>query len=290
MDYTPHGIVGITPRAPIGAAITIGIKPQSVGRSPGFPIEKDRFHIVEPRENDQGYKPHHPSFGWYNKADATKRRALDGQIVHATWADCFEQMALAYKLPGVTPPNNKAPMCRGDGVEALRFFGEKGQDDWRKVPCDIETCRYRQKNGRQPPACKPRTGLVFRLDWSRHAIAEHNPPTPTVLYTSGGFNTFKSILGMKAELDSAAKVLGQMLGLDGPMPYTPAGLRFRLTLHQGKGSKSDHRATYWYTQVSLIDSATDHLQRQAEMIAEQRERYQSLPDFRADVKMIGGEE
>ena len=66
---TTTGIHGVRGREPIGAALTIGIKGPR-----GNPIEKDRFHLLEPRESKDKKRKPSPLFRFFNNAPPEKRR------------------------------------------------------------------------------------------------------------------------------------------------------------------------------------------------------------------------
>ena len=91
MSTMTTGIQGVRGREPIGAALTIGIKgPRKA------PIEKDRFHLLEPSESagkdgQPARRAPSPLFTFFNNAPAVKRRFVRGIIAHQRWNDCFEQ-------------------------------------------------------------------------------------------------------------------------------------------------------------------------------------------------------
>ena len=137
MTYNqPQGIAGLKGREPVGAALTIGIKGAN-----GAPTEKDRFHIVWPRENPAGIRPHHPAFKRFNEAPVDKRTLVLGDLVHATRAECFEFSYRNQKSAGQPAHPNKVPFCVGNGDRARRYFGldKEGAHDFRDIVCPGET-------------------------------------------------------------------------------------------------------------------------------------------------------
>ena len=252
--WIPDGIVGVTGTEPVGAALTIGIK----DRAKGFPIEKDRLHIMEPHEGPDGRRAPHPSFGWWNGAPPEKRKVVRGIIAHASWGACLQQHYLCYRGKGLAVPPSNRPACRGDGNEAERFIGEKGDNDWRRIPCPGEACQYRNAE-KGPAACKPTTRFLFRIDWSHspELVDRYNPPTPIVRFSSGGWHTYRSILGLKQSLDKAAAAMGLE-------SYSPIGYRFTFQLTEGT-SKKDGGRRFPKIEVSPDESAIDFLVRSQQM-------------------------
>lgn len=176
---TPDHIEGLEGRSPIGAALTLGIKHQSRG----FPVEKDRFHFVQPYEAE-GRREHHPGFAFFNHGDVAKRRMVRGRLVHASQADCFEHHLKAQVLTKGHP--NKRPACVGDGKTALRWQGGDAED-FVEIKCPHERCEYRLST---PPKCKPFMRFLFQPIWNDDRF-----PQPLVKFTSGSWNTVRNFIG-----------------------------------------------------------------------------------------------
>jgi hypothetical protein len=193
----PQGIAGLRGREPVGAALAIGVKKNGNG----FPIERDRFHLVAPRE-EKGNRPYLPQFAAFNTAPPERRQMIRGNLVHASRAECFDYQLKAQVLPGGKAHPNRRPACVGDGVRAVRWTGQ-GADDFRQITCPNERCEYRQEiKGAKP--CKPRMRLLFRIRWP-----DGNPlPTPLVKLTSGSWNSTANALGFFKHLESIAQHLG----------------------------------------------------------------------------------
>lgn len=204
-------------RDPIGAAVSIGIKS---GR--GFPVDKDRFFIVSPREVD-GIRPQLPQFAPFHHQPAEKRRILRGVLTHATRAECFEHRLLMQAFPkGYPAPRSHPrmkPVCEGDGKHAVRWMQEA--DDFQPIRCPNDLCEFRQTT---PPLCKPFMRVLFSLRWP-----DGNPlPTPLVKYTSGAWSTTANWVGFFDALDTAIKWCVEEQGI-WPAP-TYYGLPFTMSL------------------------------------------------------------
>lgn len=263
------GVAGLRGSEPIGAALTIGRKPE---QGAGFPIEKDRFHLVLPYDVD-GRRPVHPSFGSFNAAPVDRRRTIRGVIAHASWSDCLDQRLQAYRLPHPWRPHpGKLPACTGNAVVASRYHGERGPDDFRQMPCPGEKCPYRQpgtKDGKpQPPPCKYFTRFLFRIDWTGTGYATSGAPTPLVKFTSGGIYTYRAILGLKESLDAAAAAIGVET-------YSPFGARFTLTLMER--SNPEAKTRFPVIVASMDESAPDFLLASSRRLLETRTALLSLP-------------
>ena len=216
MTDVPKGIAGLEGRENYGAVLSMGIK-----SSNGFPIEKDRFHIVWPQEDANGVRPHHPQFAVFNRADAEHRRVILGQLVHHTKDECFEYSYRCQVAPRLPSHPKKVPVCRGNGERAMRWTGQ----EFGEIPCPAEKCEYRQPNGNKPAPCKPWMRFAFRLCWRDRAS---DLPTPATKFTSGGWNTIKNFLGFFEAIERAA----EGVGFEG---YSLMGFRFTIQLVEKKG-------------------------------------------------------
>lgn len=255
---TFHGIAGVVGVEPIAAALTVGVKHSERG----FPVEKDRFHVMEPRQSGDGKRRVHPAFGWYAKAPVEKRLIVPAIIVHDSWEACLEQHLSAWRLPDVAAPPS-GPACQGDGVNARRFYGAKSADDWRAITCPHELCQYRKPRKGAVP-CKPLTRLVARFDWpteTRDAVRAAGVMQDVGVvfrFTSGAWSTYRAILGLRQSLDAAAVALGAVDG-NGRPAYSPLGLRFTLMLTEGRGEVDGKATRYPTVYAALSGSAPDFI-------------------------------
>ena len=245
----PEGIEGLSGREPIGAAVTIGIKH---GR--GFPVEKDRFHIVSPRDVD-GVRPHLPSFAFFNQAKPEHRTVLKANILHRTRAQCFEHRLVLQAFPkGYPAPRahpNMRPVCEGDGSRAVRWSQDAAGDDFSDIRCPHKLCEFRQTN---PPSCKPFMRLLFRLRWNNPDL-----PTPLVKLTSRSWETTANFIGLFDMLDTAARELG----IPDPTLY---GFPFTMTLVER--TKAAKQARYSIITVSPDQDPIDFFLAQKERLAQ----------------------
>lgn len=206
-------IAGTEGREPVGVVLSCGIKK---GGS-GFPVEKDRYHLVQPRE-ENGMRPHHPAFAAFNQAQVDKRKMIRGNLVHATKAECFEGYLRKQTGPSsIRMHPNRMPFCQGDGVHARRWMGG-APDDFTEIRCPNEQCEYRLTT---PATCKPFSRILFRIRWP-----DGNPlPSMLCKYTSGGWYTYTNLLGF---FDYLERTAGE-IGLE---KYSLFGFPFTMTLTQ----------------------------------------------------------
>lgn len=276
-DIRRDRIAGTEGREPVGVVLSAGIKK---GGS-GFPIEKEHYHLVQPRE-DNGSRPHHPAFAAFNHAPSEKRRTIRGNLVHATREECFEGYLRnqTSKQLGMHP--NRMPYCQGDGVHAVRWMGE-GADNFADIKCPNEQCEYRLTT---PPACKPFSRILFRLRWP-----EGNPlPAMLCKYTSGGWYTYSNLLGFFEYLERTAAEIGLER-------YSLFGFPFTLTLTQQ--TKPSAKTRFPVTVITPEADPVEFFARQSEQLKLARATtYEALEDQREpaieyeDVKSInvpGGE-
>lgn len=203
-------IKGLSGREPIGAVVSIGVK----DKNKGFPTQTDRFHIVQPKA-ENNVRPLHSAFASFNAAVPEKRQVIRGNLVHATMDECFEHHLKAQVLRKAHP--NKKPACVGNGIKATRWEGP-GPDDFMEIKCLNELCEYRQTT---PAKCKPFMRFLFRVRWQDGV----NFPTPLVKFTSGAWNTTANFLGFWEYMEGTAKQLGLT-------DYTLFGFPFILSLHR----------------------------------------------------------
>ncbi len=243
-----EGIDGLKGREPVGVAVTIGIKSQR-----GFPVEKNKFHLVSPRDVD-GVRPHLPQFAFFNGAKDEHRKVLKGNLLHRSRAQAFEHRLTMQAFPkGYGTPRGhpgKRPVCEGDGKLASRWMQDDAGNKFANIKCPNRVCEFRQMD---PPACKPFMRLLFRLRWSNADL-----PTPLAKFTSRSWETTSNILGLFEMLDSAA---GE-LGISEPTLY---GFPFTLTLIER--TKAARKARYPVVIVTPDQDPVDFFLAQRERLA-----------------------
>ena len=209
-----RGIEGLRGREPIGVVAAIGKKDSARG----FPTEKDRWHLVSPREVD-GVRHPVEVYSAFNRAAPENRKMLRGTLVHAAPGQSFSYHLKAQVLPDQPAHPNRRPACVGDGRLAVRWSGA-GADEFAKIPCPHERCQYRQPQGRKPAACKPWGQLIFQLRW------KEGSPLPSMLakFTTGGWNTCANLVGFFEHL---AEVCGTA---SAGRPVSLVGFPFLMTL------------------------------------------------------------
>jgi hypothetical protein len=254
-------ISGTTGREPVGVVLSCGVKKAGGG----YPVEKDRFHLVVPRE-DNGVRPHHPAFAAFNAAATGKRQLVRGNLVHGTKGECWEGYLRAQTGPksvGMHP--NRRPFCQGDGVRAERWSGEE-PDDYMAIQCPNERCEYRLTT---PPACKPFSRLLFRLRWP-----DGNPlPSMLCKYTSGGWYTYSNLLGFFDYLENSAK----QIGLE---QYSLFGFPFSLALTQQ--TKPAAKTRFPVVVIAPEADPVEFFARQSEQLSQLRgTAFEALEDQRA---------
>lgn len=198
MTTEPRGIAGVKGREPIGASLTIGIKES--GR--GFPVQKDRFHIVARRVDGSGIKPALPAFHAFNSASPEHRRMVYGNLVHASEAACFHWARRNQVGPSGAHPQMR-PFCVGDGVKAVRWMGgEPG--NFQEIDCPNERCEFAQRPANKKPIpCKPAMRFLFRLRWHKGTM-----PSVVVQFASGSWNTTRNFVGLFESIANTAQNLG----------------------------------------------------------------------------------
>lgn len=258
MTIRKDKIAGTEGRQPVGVVLSAGIKKAGGG----FPVEKEHYHLVVPRE-DNGTRPHHPAFAAFNSAPSEKRRMVRGNLVHATKGECFEGYLRnqASKQLGMHP--NRRPYCQGDGVHAIRWMGDE-PDNYVDIKCPNEQCEYRLTT---PAACKPFSRLLFRLRWP-----EGNPLPPMLCkYTSGGWYTYTNLLGFFEYLDRTAREIGLV-------HYSLFGFPFTMTLTQQ--TKPSAKTRFPVTVITPEADPVEFFARQSEQIKlAQGAQFEALPDL-----------
>lgn len=192
------GIEGLKGREPVGCSVTVGTKAPGAG----FPIQKDRFHIVSRRQNPDGVKPHLSAFEGFHNAAPEYRRTLLGNIVHATRAQCFE-----YHLKNQVGPNgahpDMRPFCVGNGRQAERWLG-KEPDNFKVIECPHDQCEFRTAPAQgKPIPCKPWMRFYFRLRWRKGAM-----PEMLAQFTSASWHTTRNFVGLFDYVERSARQLG----------------------------------------------------------------------------------
>ncbi len=250
-----RGIDGLIGREPVGAVLSVGIKGPS-----GNPVEKDRFHLLEPRPKTktiQRYqksvnievRDHHPRFRPFNEAPAVERQTVNCQIVHQDELQCFDYHLLAYRAKGHPSHPKRRPFCVGDGERAERYVGlVDGEHRFEDIVCPHDRCEFRVRaktpNGLRPATCKPWGRLLFRIVWRTG-----NLPTTLVKWSTGGWASIKNALGFFDYVrESAHMILGDR-------PYTLGGFEFTLTL--GEGTDPEQRTRFPVVSFSPLTDPVD---------------------------------
>lgn len=250
-DRPVRGIAGLTPRESFGAALTIGRKhPQR-----GFPIEKDRFHIVLPIEDANGVRQPHPRYQGFNAAAPEHRRVVYGQFMHASITDSWTFNRRCQTVKGKPSHPYRVPFCVGDGVKAVRYAGfVEGDHRFDEIVCPGDRCEYAQptqgRNGRKgPPLCKPWGKLAFRLWWR-----EGSPLQPvSCKFTTGSWHSISNIEGLFVKA-------GQLAAAMGLERWHLIGFRFSLTLSEKTNPREQSR--FPVVSVTEIDDLAAHLEAQ----------------------------
>lgn len=256
----PEGIAGLVGRPPIGADVTMGRKVPGGGVT-----AKDCFHIVEPRENEQGVKPYIVRFSAFNGAKPEFRRSLSCALVYKTRAQSFtynvgmRAFPKAYSAPRARP--NMAPVCQGDGKRAIRWT--QHEDENKEIVCPNDQCQFRQSKD-----CRPYSQIIFQLRW-----AKGDMPTPICRLTSKGWGTAINLLGFFDQLTEQATELG----LEDPSYY---GFPFTMQLVQR--TKPRERRKWWEIVVTPEQDIVSFFQWQKERLAELQAPLAglSIPDLR----------
>lgn len=216
----PNGIDGLEGREQVGAVVTIGRKDSNRG----FPIEKDRFHIVWPVEVN-GRRDPHPHFGAFNKAPAEHRRMLTAQLVHARRDEAFAFRRQCFRAPRQPSHPRRLPFCMGDGTTAQRWTGR----EFREIECPGDRCEFSQQPAKGKAPCGPHMKALFRLVWTKADF-----PTPLCKFTSNGWGSTANWVGFFDGLERAAATLGFE-------DYSLAGFRFQLQLVEKTNPETNSR-------------------------------------------------
>ena len=222
---TIRGIKGVEGYDPIQFAASLGLRLTANGP----PREKDRIHLVYPRDQG-GIRPHHASFREWNVLppkdhqsylkELDRRQLIHCNLVHSTEEECFQWKLSAQVLgkPHPVPPGRRRPACTGNGVKAIRFVGP-GPDDFKEIRCPNEKCEFRQKREGEPTPCGPWMRLIFRINW-----VDPKCPMPKLIgkFSSGGWETTNNAVGFFKRIKEIAQGIGiQKPNLMG-LPFTMA--------------------------------------------------------------------
>ncbi len=207
----PNGIAGLEGREPIGAALTIGIKGDN-----GAPIQRDRFHILNANAVMKEYgksgngtysapmRELHAAFGSFNAADAAKRKTIPARLAHATVKEMFEYRRHAGSgCKGIPAHPKKAPVCLGDGINAIRWDGK----EYQPIPCPNDKCPFAQPGtgvGGKKAACGPFMRFLGRFDFDE---SKKLPAIP-FKFTSQAWNTAAYFLGFFEKFERDCRLLG----------------------------------------------------------------------------------
>ncbi len=229
----------------IGVALSVGVKP----KGGGWPIEKDRFHIVQAktREREEGgkkvdYRPYDTRFEAYNNADLETRTVFYGTLCYHYEKEVWNPSYGMYRFPKGRGdnPRTKRFACTGNGVDAQRWL----EGELRDIPCPGEECGFRSLG--QPPACMPRARFWFMPRWipsQGKAFARWLPdgsvkqllPRPIMRLATQGREARDTFAGMlKLVRNQAAAVDFEVRSW--------FGLQFAITLSQGKNAE---KGTKW---------------------------------------------
>lgn len=244
-----QGVKDLRPRTPIGASLQISIRKNLEPR--GMPDQKDRFHILTPREID-GVKRPHPAFGLFNNAPITHRQSIRGVMVHASASECFETSLALQTYPkghtGERSHPTDAPVCKGNGVQAIRWDGQKYND----IPCPGKLCEY----SNMPNGCTIRAQFIFSLRWAPGSPFERLQ-TPMVKYATKGWESSSAILGFLEFVSHSAKSLGVT-------DYSLFGLPFTMTLQKRTNKKL--KTKYYVVEITTDMDVFQFLSDQREKI------------------------
>lgn len=264
----PRGIEGLIGKAPIGVALTCGVK---MDRNPkGFPTGTDRYYLVNPKE-EGGIRAPHPAFAEFNEAPTERRKVIHGNIVHASEELCWDYSLRAQVLRSAANPDapahpDKRPVCTGDGVRAVRWMGGAA-DNFKEIACPHDQCQFRQKwvnkaGKEQPAACKPSGHILFMLRWD----AEW-PMLPPMLakFDTGAWRTTTNFVGFFDYLRDMAAGLGLI-------DYTLFGFPFTMTLQ--KETKPSATSKFPVSTITPAINPIEFFMHQREKI---RQLAQSVP-------------
>ena len=233
-------------RVNVGCVLAVGRKGPS-----GAPVERDRFHIVWPTEDDAGRRPAHPQFRQYNEAKPEARRQVFGVLTHATQDACFEYAYRAQAPKGEKAPPSRRPWCTGDGETAMRFAGMDGQTEvFRPCACPGRLCPYQQT---EPAGCKAHMRLLFMLAWREGSSL----PAMLGKFTSNSYHTTAGVVGFFGALYGVAASFGLA-----PEQVNLAGLRFVLTLTERKNAA--RRSRYPVVTMTPVDDIPTFLEQQVQ--------------------------
>ena len=217
------GIKGLSGREPIGVALSVGRKhPER-----GFPIDRDKFYLVMPKEapdgpRGQGWRPPHPAFKAFNEAGLNYVR---GNIVHGSRAQAANVHLSAFMLPQGPPQHpNGLPHCRGDGERAQRWMGGD-PDNLKVIECPNDRCTYRMKeNWGGTAPCKPFGQILFQLRWPEG----NSLPQMLCKLNTKSWHSCSALKGFFDYIDEAARNMGLT-------EYSLFGFPFTITLQEQKG-------------------------------------------------------
>jgi hypothetical protein len=203
-----RGIAGFEGREQSGGCLTIGRK----HTEKGFPTDKDRFWITNPRETD-GIKQLHPKFTKFNEAKRELRLSISGNLVHATEQECFEYNRNAQVLDKAHP--FKLPCCSGDGIRASRWMGGD-PSNFKDIECPGDKCEFAMGDN---PKCRVWMRFMFRVRWRDNS----EMPAMVLKYASKGKNTLANFIGFFKSIHRDARNLGLK-------DYTLFGFPFIMTV------------------------------------------------------------
>lgn len=242
-----NGIEGVEGREPVMAVLALGRKP----KTKGFPIEKDRFHIVVPREADD-MREYHPAFKLFNEAAPEHRQIIHGNIVHATVKECFEWHRKKQGTPENKLHPNGMPFCVGDGVSATRWMGG-APDNFKEIQCPNDKCEFAMIED-STKKCKPWMRFLFRVRWPKG-----NLPNGLFKFVTQSWNSVVNFVGF---FDSLMKTAAN-LGIANPSLY---GVPFTMTLT--KGTKPSIHAKFHFITISTDIDPLEFFMKQKQLLSQ----------------------
>jgi hypothetical protein len=262
-DY--RGILDLEPREPIAAVLTMGRKAGDRGVT-----ERDRYHLVDPHEGDDGARPYHPGFKSFNDAPPEKRRLIHGIIIHALEEECWWYQNAAHVLPApwLKPPSRRNACVgglKGGEMKARRYFGQRKErdasgaevevEDWREITCPNRLCEFQQGS---PSPCSPAGRLYFQLRWP-----QTQAPLPCVetMYETHSAGTVAHVMGFFAQVHQQAAHLGVTR-------YSLYGLPFVLTMAQRRKKVGGQWRKWWESHMVADCVIQDFFLRQRREVAE----------------------
>jgi len=242
-----NSIAGVEGSEHVYAVVSAGKKNES-----GWPIEKDRFHIVDPDEVN-GRRTPHEDYAAFNAAPQNERTTIRGNIMHATKDKCFHLQLFNYTNKKLGTHPKERPFCEGDGKRARRWTG-KGLDDFVDIDCPNKECPFAISK-----ECKPLMRFYFRIrfapmDSQNDGINKKflTMPTTQVKYVSRGWHMVKFWLAFFDDVFETARDNGI-----GNLSLTGLPFVMRIGKKQERSIKKDEKGKNY--PVVRISTETDFI-------------------------------